>query len=567
MKRSFSRLCAVLSAVSLLLSGCSQPEGTPSSDTPAPVSGEAVLASAILLEEDFLTEYDTSATLIALDGESAEITGNGAAVSPGLITITSAGTYVLSGSFNGQLLIDADKKDLIHLILNGVSIECDYSAAIYGSQSKKIVITLAENTVNSLSDGISYVYENAEDDEPNAALFSKDDITLNGDGTLLVSGNYADGIRSKDMLLIISGSYEINAASDGIQGKDAVYIAEGSYIINAGNDAIKSSNSTDSEKGFVTIDGGSFEITCGDDAIHAETALTINNGKFQINACYEGLEGMTVEINDGGIYIVSEDDGINAAGGSSDAADGNRPNAPADFGGRGRQDFGGQGGFDGNELPDFDSRDFDRQDFGRDSDRFGDGERPDFGGDSDRFGDGERPDFGGGFGGGSFDGGFGGGSFGGDMDGNENAWITINGGTIYVNAGGDGIDSNGYFYMNGGTVYVEGSQNNGNAALDYAYDAMISGGTFLAIGASGMAMGFGENSSQQSLFLRLREWQDADTEITLLSGDKVLFTYISQKGFDSVVLSLPDLEKGITYTLTCGNITEEVSVSQNRTGR
>lgn len=598
MRNSISRFCVMLTAVSFLLSGCARPDAVSSSDTVSPTSGEAFSGAALLSEEDLFTEYDDSATIIALDGDSAEITGSGASVSSGLITITSAGTYVLSGSFKGQVLIDADKKDLVHLILNGASIACDNSAAIYGSQSKKIILTLADDTVNSLSDGVSYVYENAEDDEPNAAFFSKDDITLNGSGTLLVNGCYADGIRSKDSILIVSGTYEITTVKDGIQGKDALYIADGSFTIDAGKDALKSSNSSDTSKGFVTIDGGIFEITCGDDAFHAETALTINNGKILILSCYEGLEGLTVEINDGQISITSEDDGINAAGGNTDTTektsvngmaaqnmafsgnlemsdgmklpDGMEPpegmELPEDFGGQGRFDenFGGGfgGGFDGSDRP------------GR-----GDGERPNSdgnfgggfgGGDRPGGGNNERPDFDGNSDGG-FGGGFGGGGFGGgggfDPDGNENACITINGGTIYVNAGGDGIDSNGYFYMNGGTVYVEGPENNGNGALDYAYGAEISGGTILAIGASGMAMGFGENSSQPSLFLRLREWQTAGAEITLSDGEEVLFSYTSQKGFNSIVLSLPDLEQGVTYTLTCGSATEEVTVSGNRTGR
>lgn len=514
MRKSISRFCVLLTAVSFLLSGCSQPASAASSDTASPTSREAFSGAALLSEEDLFTEYDDSATVIVLDGDSAEITGNGALVSSGLITITSAGTYVLSGSFKGQLLIDAGKKDLVHLILNGASIECDHSAAIYGRQSKKIILTLADDTVNSLTDGISYIYENAEDNEPNAAFFSKDDITLNGSGTLLVNGCYADGIRSKDSILIVSGTYEITAKKDGIQGKDALYIADGSFTIEAGKDALKSSNSSDTDKGFVTVDGGVFEITCGDDAFHAETALTINNGEILILSCYEGLEGLTVEINDGQISITSEDDGINAAGGNTDtaektSADGIEP----------PEDFGGQGGFDGNRPSDPGRQDFDG--------------------------------FGGGF----------------DPDGNENACITINGGTIYVNAGGDGIDSNGYFYMNGGTVYVEGPENNGNGALDYAYGAEISGGTILAIGALGMAMGFGENSSQPSLFLRLREWQTAGAEITLSDGEEVLFSYTSQKSFNSIVLSLPDLEQDVTYTLTCGTVTEEVTVSGNRTAR
>ena len=297
-------------------------ETTASADQIVPAGQEEI--AAVTTEADHATygkaeDYDTSipsdAVTITGNGEIVDISGAGAKTDGGAVTITKGGTYVLSGVFNGQILIDAGKEELVHLVLAGAQMTCTDSAAIYGVQSDKIVITLQDGTANQIEDGETYVYETAEEEEPNAAIFSKDDLTINGTGSLIVQGNYEDAIGTKDDLLIVSGNYQIDAVEDGVQGKDSLTILNGTFIITAGNDALKASNDTDTDKGWVLIDNGTYTISAGDDAIHAETELTIHDGIIDIVACQEGIEGQTVTVNDGMISVKASDDGINAVSG------------------------------------------------------------------------------------------------------------------------------------------------------------------------------------------------------------------------------------------------------------
>lgn len=260
---------------------------------------------------------ETASTVITCSGSNVEINGSGAAREGDVIRITSAGTYVLRGTYEGQVQIEAGKEDVVRLVMDGFYISNDSTSPVYGMQSARIVLILADGTENSVTDGAEYVFETADEDEPDAAIFSEDDLTINGTGNLTVKGNYSNAVRSRGDLKIISGNLDITAVKDGIKGKDSVSIKDGNLQIQSGQDGIKSSNEKDADKGYVIIEGGTITIYAGDDGIHAETWLTVSGGEIDIQESYEGLEGLKVNIDGGTIKIKSSDDGINAAGGDS----------------------------------------------------------------------------------------------------------------------------------------------------------------------------------------------------------------------------------------------------------
>lgn len=267
------------------------------------------------LAEDLDDSWDEStATGIAFDTSGITVNGTGAEVSEQTVTITKAGTYIVSGTLaDGRILIDAGKEAVVQLVLNGVELSNQTTAPIYSSGKTKVILTLAAGTTNTISDSKEYVFENATDDEPNAPIFTKGDLTINGTGSLDVYGNYGCAIRSKSVLTVISGDLNLNAESDGLKGKDAVIIRDGNINIISGKDGIKSNNDEDAEKGYIWIDGGQIQIAAKDDGIQAETALIINGGDIAITESQEALAGKTVDIIGGFIKAVASDDGINSA--------------------------------------------------------------------------------------------------------------------------------------------------------------------------------------------------------------------------------------------------------------
>lgn len=327
MKPTFMKWAALLMAAFLIAGiavGCGSgtastgttAAGTAASGTALASAAAAVTSKAEYSSEDMDATWDSAtATAIVLEGDSADITGSGAVFEDGVVRIAAAGTYVLSGTLDdGQILVDAGEKDTVRLVLNGVQLRCADSAAIYSAKSEKTIITLAENTVNSVEDGASYTYAEGED-EPNASIFSKSDLTINGSGSLSVKGNFNNGIGTKDDLVITGGSITLTAAKDGLRGRDSIAIKAGTFDITVTGDAVDSNNDEDETKGWIVIDGGKFRISAGDDAIHAESDLIVNAADIDITTCTEGLEGVTVTVNGGTIGLKASDDGLNAAGG------------------------------------------------------------------------------------------------------------------------------------------------------------------------------------------------------------------------------------------------------------
>ena len=427
-------------------------------------------------KRDLAGTYDESeAVKITLSGKTATCNSSNVQIEDGVVTIKSAGVYILSGTLSdGTIIVDAGDENKVQLVLDGVSITAADYAAIYAKNADKVFVTLADGAENSLT--VSGDYVQTDDNNVDAVIFAKCDLTLNGTGSLTVKDTTGHGIVSKDDLVVTGGTYTIDSQDHCLNGKDSVRIADGTFNLSCDEDGIHAGND-DQQDGYIYIEGGDINISVGDDAIHAEGLLIITGGDIDVSKSYEGVEGYKILVTGGNIDVISSDDGFNAAGGSSSGSDDNK----------------------------------------------------------------------GGFGGGPGMGGV-------DMDADSDAYILITGGTININADGDGLDSNGCIGITGGSVCVLGPSDNGNGAMDYGICAAITGGEIIAVGGSGMAQGFGDESTQCSALVNFDEWVDAGETITLTDSDgKEVLSYKVDKKFNSVVISTSDMKQGDTYTLTVGD--------------
>ncbi len=318
MKRIILAVTALLLSAALL-AGCS----AKSTDTTATSAstGTTVTAGTVSTVDtaDMFTDRDkeityneAESTAIKIADDASTYDGKGVKIDGNTITITAEGTYILSGSLsNGQVVVDASSDAKIQLVLNGADITNASSAAIYVIKANKVFITTADGSENKLSVTGNYVA--IDDNNIDAAIYSKADLTMNGAGTLTINAKYGHGIVSKDDLVSTSGTYVITAASNGLSGKNSVRIADGTFTITAGKDGIHSENTDDTTKGFVYIEGGKINIRAGKQGIQGDEGVTIAGGTIDITKSYEGIEGPIISISAGDTTIVSSDDGMNAA--------------------------------------------------------------------------------------------------------------------------------------------------------------------------------------------------------------------------------------------------------------
>lgn len=247
-----------------------------------------------------------------------ENAASGVYISGNIITITKEGTYVLSGALSeGQIIVDADSAK-VQLVLDNADITCASSAAIYVKNAEKTFITLAEGSENILMNTAEY--EAIDDNNIDAVIFSKDDLTLNGKGTLTINSEYGHGIVSKDDLKLVGGTYNITAENHAISGKDSVRIADGTYNLTSGKDGIHSENADDDEKGFVYIASGDFTIESTGDGIDASYVVQIDEGDFDITAG-DGAENATKTHNDIPGGGTRDNMGGGASGGAAQAGE------------------------------------------------------------------------------------------------------------------------------------------------------------------------------------------------------------------------------------------------------
>ena len=282
--------------MSMAIVGCSNAKtattaaATTAQSTEAVATNTSAKTTASYSAEDLNTSYSDSDTKIELSSGNAKITGEGASYTDGNIVITKAGTYVFSGEFSGQIITEVGDEDLVHIVFNGVNITNTTSSVINAATGRKIVLTLVDGTTNTITDGTTYNYAE-EEDEPDATLFVKQDLTINGNGTLNISSNYATALKAKDNLIILGGKINIESVGKAIKGTDSV-----------------------------TIENAEITINVEDDGITTDGALVINSGTIKMEKVGEGLEAVTIDINGGTIDIVASDDGINARGLIDDSA-------------------------------------------------------------------------------------------------------------------------------------------------------------------------------------------------------------------------------------------------------
>lgn len=312
------RLIGLILCLALIFSGCSTTStgietteassvlGTEATTESSEVKSPTALESVIIQDEDRELGIQTlNSTQVQLNDQETRVDGTGVKVNGNQVTITQEGTYVISGSLsNGQLIIDIDKEDKVKLVFNGVAINSQMGPAVWIKSAEKVIVTLVDGTFNTLADSdMKAMDEEAE--ELDAAFFSNEDLTINGGGSLAVTGILGSGIKSKDTLLIVSGSIEVNAKTHGLNGKDALLIYDGILTLVTGEDGLHSNNQ-------VYIGGGETTINAGDDGIHGDLQVLIDNGQIRIHESYEGIEAESIIINEGSIEIQATDDGINA---------------------------------------------------------------------------------------------------------------------------------------------------------------------------------------------------------------------------------------------------------------
>ncbi len=590
-------LCFLLAVI--MLAGCGKDNAVDTtnnseetySGTPAEVDFGGDDAD-MFTERDSKTDYDeATAIIIELKGNSAIASDNSVKISGSTITITKDATHIISGSLSdGMIIVDAPDTAKLQLVLNNADITSKTSAPLYIKEADKVFVTLIGD--NDLASGDSFT--DIDDNNIDGTVFSKQDLTFNGEGTLTVSSPAGHGIVGKDDIVFAGGSYTITSASHGIQANDSVRIKGATISADTGKDGIHAENTDDTAKGFVYISSGTVKIESEGDGISSSSYIQIDDGTFEINAGggYEngtkehsdnfgqfgggggmhggggmrpgsrGAEGMTLtttaadDDNSTSMKGIKSGNSLLISGGTftiDSADDSIHSNISATINGGTFQIASGDDAihaentltatngkvnisncYEGLEALHIKVS-------GGDIKLKASDDGLNAAGGTDNSGMGGRDEF---FGSGK-------GGMGGGMSSNSNGSIVVSGGTLYINSSGDGMDANGTLEITGGHTTVVGPTQGDTATLDYDKSGTITGGTFIGTGASNMAQSF--SSSKQGVIAVSVGSQSANTTIVLKDKNgKELISYAPELSFQVVILSTPEMKTGETYTITVG---------------
>lgn len=595
---------------------------TNAEETSAQSEAGTFSSADMFTERDLAGTYEESgAVYVTLSDDGIAGETDGVVIDGQMVTITAEGTYIFSRTLSeGQIVVDADNAK-VQIVFDNVDITCASSAAVYVKSAEKVFVTLAEGSQNTLRNTDEYVA--IDDNNIDAVIFAKSDLTLNGTGSLTIISAEGHGIVSKDDLKIIGGTYDIIAAGHALSGKDSVRIADGTFILTAEKDGIHAENADDEEKGYIYIADGDFTITSDGDGMDASNIVQIEDGTLDITA----------------------------GGGAANSLKTHESDVPGGPGG-GMPQNGEK--LDGESMPQMGEKPDGENmtEMGKRPDGTTPPEKPSQTDQSDTADETAAPDNatdhqsssaettedtttdesgtstkGIKAGGGMY---LNGGTYqidsaddsihsnanitiadgtytlatgddgvhaddalivnGGTItvtesyEGLEGLAVTINDGTIditasddgintagekmelnggyiHILAGGDGVDSNGDLTINGGEIYIDGPSDNGNSAIDYGdrSSAYVNGGTLVAIGSSGMAEVMSDSSKQKVLMVKLGEQMEAGNVVLTDSEGNVIVSYTALKTYDCVIISTAEVESGATYTLTTSGTTTEVT--------
>lgn len=543
----------LIGALSILpLAACSVIATTPTNSDTENTSTQTTSTITINPNtQDLDTSYDASSgETITFNDTSITADGANLSVNESTLTISGPGDYLISGTLSdGQIIIAADKEDIVHLFFDDVSLTSKDGSPLVLLNADKVVLTLVEGSTNTITDGATYALTGDED--PDAAIFAKDDLTLNGSGALSVNSNSHHGIHSSNDVMILNASVTVSAGQDGIKGKDSVVLMNAQISIDSKEDGIVSTNAVDQGTGYVALDGGSVTITSGLDAIQAETQVLIKDGELTITAgnlasdddSGKGIKALldvsieggnlnvtsvgddtlhsnkTLTISGGSITLEAKDDAIHAD--ETLLINGGNITITASYEGlESSEIIINDGLLHINAIDDGINTSTGTVEYVKG---------------------------------------------GPNMTQDDGSTLTINGGSIVLSALGDGVDSNGNITMTGGTLIAFGPTATNNATLDYNQSFTLSGGTILAVGSSGMAQQ-ASSSTINTVLVNLTTTLQSNTLVAIVeSTGKLVVAFETIKSAGSIVFASESLTNG-SYTVYSGGslsspLSDQVSIN------
>ena len=489
------------------------------------------------------TSYDESrATQITLADQTATVTGQGASFSDQTLTITQTGTYVLTGSGkNIKLVVEAADTDQVHLVFQNLTLEGE-GTLLQVNKAQEVVISLVEGSQNALTES-----QASDDEEVKATIHSQVPLTLNGTGNLTLTALTKNALEVEDDLKVLGGTYTVKAANHGFKAEGALDIEAATLTIEAGKDGLHAEHDETTERANISLNPTQLSIAATEDGVDAGNELTIKGGTITVSQSEEGLEARVIRQLGGDVTIKSSDDGVNASAGSSSkttdtsatskTTDASATSNTADTSSSASQattDSGTTSSSASQATADpaaTSQADQANKDKNQTPPAPPAGQAPPQGGQPPQNGQGP-----------------GGMPPGGQEESDPSLQIILEGGTLTIDAEGDGIDSNGTVSISGGSLVVNGSVQGGNGPLDAAGDITITGGTVWALGTSDMLQGFAQGSTQASITANIAGTA-GQTLIILDANGKEVTRQTASKDFQAVIMSSADLVDGQTYTI------------------